>query len=162
MESNNAVNLDYMRIEIATLLEPVKLKNPVKGKFKIPVIMTKDDVTTISTSTRNISNKSPGAARSSSIKSNNYIEIDIPMCFRFFFNDKKKIPKDTKFLVAFIGANVNDAKIIGIYDTEEYEEFVFSYFELQKKFKEVVKRLKALEAIHDIEYDDSDMEGDGE
>ncbi len=158
MQTNNSIDSDRMRLEIAVLQEPVKLKNPVKGKFKIPVVMTQDNVSTVSKSTRNIQNKT-SSKRVSSINADNYIEIDIPMCYRFFFSDKKSIPKDTKFIVAFIGGNVNDARIVSLYDSEEYKEFLFSYFELQKKFKQVVKRLKKLEAIHDIEYDDSDMEG---
>jgi hypothetical protein len=157
VESNNSLNIDQLRTEIAILQQPVDLKNPVKGKFKIPVVMTQDNVSTISTSTRNIQNKSTGAKRSTTMSSENYIEVDIPMNLRFFFSDKKKIPAGTKFIATFVGANINDAKIIGLYDTEQYTDFIFSYYELEKKFKEVVKRLKKVESLNGISHSDSDM-----
>ena len=45
----------------------------------------------------------------------NTIEIKIPLEYTYFY-DGYVIPAGTRFIVAYIGANVNDIKIIGRYD----------------------------------------------
>lgn len=108
-------NLDNMRIEIAILQEDIPAFIPRVAKFRIPVLMTEDTVTNVTTSNANISNKRNGNIGSSQISIDNTVDLYVPYeCVAFY--GEKSIPKNTKFLIAFIGANINDARVIGRYD----------------------------------------------
>lgn len=148
MESSNGVNLNNLRIEIATLIEAVPLVNPVQGKFQISVIMTQNSTAITTASTRNIQNKSAGAQKTATVQNTNYMLINIPMCFRVFFNNLSAIPVGTRFLVSFVGANVNDARIIGLYDTEVYTGFAYSYAQMQAEIESLKSRVSTLESYH--------------
>ena len=139
------LNVDNMRIEIAVLQEEVNAYTPSKGKFRIPALMTEDVVANIKTSNSNIINRRNGNIGSSGVNINNYIELQIPFEYSFSYGaSNRKIPKGTKFLVAFIGANVNDAKIIGRYNDpmpeliETLSKWIIEIIELDKREKTIV------------------------
>ena len=103
----NNLNIDHLRIEIAYLQEEILSSDPPKrAKFKIPVIMTEDRVTSLKTSNKNILNRSNGNISGSPINLDNTIELEVPLEYTFFYG-AEKIPKDTRFLVTFVGGNVN-------------------------------------------------------
>ena len=118
----NNLDINHLRIEIAYLQEEIESANPpTKAKFKIPVIMTEDRVTSLVTSNKNILNRSNGNISGSPIHLDNTIELPVPLEYTYFYG-ADKVPKDTRFLVAFVGANVNDIKIIGRYDSARSNE----------------------------------------
>jgi hypothetical protein len=141
----NTVNQDYMRIEIATLVKDLEIISSDKGKFNIPVLMTNKDTTTVVSSNSNIVNTS--SKKKSKIDINDYIELSVPIAFKMFFTENKYIPKGTRFLVTFVGANVNDARIVGIYDSEPCNNLLYSYYELQEKVKDLTSKVERLESI---------------
>ena len=140
----NGAGMDLGYIEEATLLEDVLLPElppfPTVGqihdgneyyprtielyedtmaKFSIPIINplgdnngSPTDNSKGSQNTRNISNKNN--LQVSSYKTSNYISLKIPRYI--LLNFISKIPKGTKFLVAFVGGStdVGDIKIIGV------------------------------------------------
>lgn len=112
----NSFDFDRLRIEIAILQEDVLAKNPGVAKFKIPVIITEDTVSHIETSNSNIINRRNGNLSSSSINIENTIKLKIPTEFTYFYG-KEIVPAGTRFLVAFVGGNINDIKIISRYDS---------------------------------------------
>ena len=97
----NSFNKDNLRLEIAVLQEDIDPKNPGTARFKIPTLLTEDTVASIQTANTNIRE--------------NTIDIKVPLEYTYFY-DGYIIPKGTRFIVAYIGANVNDIKIIGRYD----------------------------------------------
>lgn len=123
----NNLDIDHLRIEIAYLQEEIESSNPPRtAKFKIPVIMTENRVTSLKTSNKNILNRSNGNISGAPINLDNTIELEVPLEYTFFYG-AEKIPKDTRFLVTFVGGNVNDIKIIGRYDSaisNELQSFV--------------------------------------
>ena len=123
----NNLNIDHLRIEIAYLQEEILSSDPPKrAKVKIPVIMTEDRVTSLKTSNKNILNRSNGNISGSPINLDNTIELEVPLEYTFFYG-AEKIPKETRFLVTFVGGNVNDIKIIGRYDSavsNELQSFI--------------------------------------
>ena len=143
---NSYLNVDNMRIEIAILQEEIDAFSPSTiGKFKIPTIMTEDTVATIRTSNNNIRNRRNGNIGSSGVNIDNSIDIYVPFEYTFAYGSTdRKIPKGTKFVVAFIGANVNDIRIIGRYDqsvetmVETLSKWIIEIIELDKREKEIV------------------------
>jgi hypothetical protein len=111
----NIFSRDNLRLEIAILQEDVDPKNPGTAKFKIPTLLTENTVASIQTNSTNIRNKTNGNLASAGINMENTIEIKIPLEYTYFY-DAYVIPAGTRFIVAYIGANVNDIKIIGRYD----------------------------------------------
>lgn len=111
----NAFNIDRLRIEIAILQEDIPSNNPGEAKFKIPTIITEDTVAHISTSNNNIVNYRSGNLSSSSINIENTVKLRIPTECTYFYGEKI-VPKGTRFLIAFVGGNVNDIRIISRYD----------------------------------------------
>lgn len=143
MESNNTLPIDNMRIEIATLTEDIKSNNNKPGKFRIEAIMTKNDTGKVYVSNNNIRNSNTANLKSSSINLNNFIELDIPSCFRILYG-KNKIPKGTRFLVGFTGANLNDARIVGLYDTEVYGEYLYNHKQVENKIGEIIDKVNEI------------------
>ena len=148
----NEINQDNMRTEIATLDEDITIDEEsvtktIKGKFKIPVIMTTDTVASVQTSNKNVLNRNNSNLKGSSMNLNNTISLVIPKEYIMFYNGTK-IPKGSKFLVSFVSANVNDIKIIGRYDGDKTDEndnsdnLLSSYIKL---LKEIDERLKKVE-----------------
>ena len=118
----NNLNIDYLRTEIAILQEEIDAFNPPdKAKFIIPVIMTDRYNAVLAAGTSNILNKKNGNIRTSSVLNiKNTINLNIPLEYTFSYG-ADIIPIGTRFIVAFVGANVNDIKIIGRYDSVNTE-----------------------------------------
>lgn len=142
MESFNSLNQDYLRLEIATLVNDVPLKSKTVGKFKINALVQKYANDKRTSRTNNIYNKN---VSSGTIDSKDSIDITIPIYMRMFFNNTKTIPKGTRFIVSFIGANINDAHIVGLYDEEAYNH-TYSYFQLVEEFKALRSKVAALDS----------------
>lgn len=111
----NSFNKDNLRLEIAVLQEDIDPKNPGTARFKIPTLLTEDTIVSIQTTNTNIRNKVNGNLNTSGVNIENTIDIKVPLEYTYFY-DGHVIPKGTRFIVAYIGANVNDIKIIGRYD----------------------------------------------
>ena len=88
---------DNLRIEYAILQEKIQAFIPTYGKFKVPAIME----------TKNAVGNSSG--------DDIYIELYVPYEYTFAWGSEW-IPKGTRFLVASIGANLNDMRVVGRYD----------------------------------------------
>lgn len=112
----SGLDVNSLRIEIAILQEDILSNNPGTAKFKIPVIMTDDTISRIIASgNKNIINRRNGNISGFNINIENTILLRIPLEYTYFYG-KKIIPSGTKFLVAFVGGNINDIRIIGRYD----------------------------------------------
>ena len=111
----NSFNKDNLRLEIAVLQEDRDPKNPGTARFKIPTLLTEDTIVSIQTTNTNIRNKVNGNLNTSGVNIENTIDIKVPLEYTYFY-DGYIIPEGTRFIVAYIGANVNDIKIIGRYD----------------------------------------------
>ena len=105
--NNNNLNIDYLRIEIAILQEDVLSTNPGRAKFKIPTIITESFNDTINVRTH--------VMTGTTINIEDTIDLDIPTEYTYFYG-ADIVPAGTRFLVAFVGGNVNNIKIIGRYD----------------------------------------------
>ena len=111
----NIFDPDRMRIEIAILQDDLDAKKAGWARFKIPVIMTEDRVARFMTNNSNIVNKRNANLARAYIDIENTTELYVPQEFTYFAG-VDVIPRGTRFLVCFVGGNVNDAKIIGRYD----------------------------------------------
>lgn len=111
----NELDIDGLRIEIAILLEDIP-KKEIEAKFKIPVLMTEDTISHITSSgSKNVINKRNANISGYSINIQDAISLKVPLEYIYFYNGDI-IPAGTKFLVAFVGGNMNDIKIIARYD----------------------------------------------
>lgn len=120
--NSNILYTDALRMEIAILQEDVSSINPGKAKFKIPTLITENNVGYIQTTSNNIYNKRNGNLSNSYVNMEDTITLNIPLEYTYLYGgntDECIIPKGTRFIVAFIGANLNDIKIIGRYDNGE-------------------------------------------
>ena len=140
MKSNNALKIDNLRIEIAILQEDIDSRTQQLGKFKIPTVMINEKKGIIHTPSNNIRNTSSAISKSSSIKFNDHINLIVPYYLRIFYG-KPKIPKGTKFLVSFTAGNINDGRIIGFYDQEFYQNYVYNYEQLENKIAEMISMI---------------------
>lgn len=100
--------------EIATLMEDVTKSNP-SGKFIIP-ILTPNKVTSktykYDTAKLNTSNiKNDVNLYNTSISRQNYVTLTIP---KYMFTSDSFSSGD-KFIVVFVGGDVNKIRIIGVY-----------------------------------------------
>lgn len=112
----SGLDINALRTEIAILQQDVPSNNPGTAKFKIPVIMTDDTVSRIVASgSKNIINRRNGNISGFSVNLENTISLRIPLEYTYFYG-KKIVPAGTKFLVTFVGGNINDIIIIGRYD----------------------------------------------
>ena len=147
----NNLNIDHLRIEIAYLQEEILSSDPPKrAKFKIPVIMTEDRVTSLKTSNKNILNRSNGNISGSPINLDNTIELEVPLEYTFFYA-AEKIPKETRFLVTFVGGNVNDIKIIGRYDSavsNELQSFITISQQLESSTSDINNIKNTVESVN--------------
>lgn len=115
MHNNNFLDTNNLRTEIAILQEDIDPKNPSIHDFKIPVIMTSDNVQSIYTPNTNILNRRNANLSNAPIEFKNVIKLKVPKEYTYFY-EGDVMPAGTKFIVAFIGGNINDIKIIGRYD----------------------------------------------
>jgi len=113
-KQESKLDQDNLRIEIAILQEPIDAFYPNTGKFRIPALMTEDNVSKINTNNANIANRRNGNIGSSSVNIDNYIELKVPFECTYTYGDYE-IPAETKFLVALVAGNDNDIRIIARY-----------------------------------------------
>ena len=109
---NNQTYLDQdnLRLEIAILQEDVKSQDPGEANFKIPAIMTGEY-----TPTKNSANKKIYKGTTTKTTFDDEITLKVPLEYTAFFG-KRIVPKGTKFIVAFIGGDINNIRIVGRYD----------------------------------------------
>lgn len=111
----NDLDVNNLRIEIAVLQEEVNAFKPGRAKFKIPVLMTENTVASINTPNSNILNRRNGNIQGAPMNLTNVIELDIPLEYTIFYGSTV-IPKNTRFMVSFVSGNINNMKIVGMYD----------------------------------------------
>lgn len=156
--------LDDLRIEIAVLQHDIYAFSNTRARFKIPVIMTEDIVANLSISGNNIVNKTHGNMGSSSISINNTIELFVPIEYTSTMG-VDIIPKGTKFIVAFVGANVNDAKIIGRYEESPDDTYyhiirrlrsnIHTYDWRQEYYEKYGRRVLEFNSVAEMQYIDN-------
>ena len=105
---------DNLRLEIAILQEDIKSQDPGSAKFKVPTIMTGDDVGYNCASSKNSANKDIYRCKST-VTYDDTITLKVPLEHTAFFG-KRIVPKGTKFIVAFIGGDINNIRIVGRYN----------------------------------------------
>ena len=156
MKSNNSLNIDNLRIEIAILNKKLSTKTQEPGEFKIPIIMTSDKKGIIHSPATNIRNASTAGNKGSSVNFTDTVTLQVPYYLRLFWG-KSYIPKGTKFLVSFTSGNINDGRIIGFYDQEFLQSYVYNYVQLEDKLTEIINLLNkhsdsisSLAGLHDI------------
>ena len=98
------IETDNLRLEIAVLKEEIKAFIPSIGKFTVPSLMMKSQMS-----------GSTSSSKSSGSSDDMYVEIYVPYEYTFAWGDET-VPAGTRFIVASIGANINDMKIVGRYD----------------------------------------------
>ena len=152
----NKLREDNLRLEIGTLVEDIsdyELRNGTVGKFKITAIMPNATDDTIDIGSGNMGLKiNPFAP--TKIQSSEYIELPIPASLRMYYTAlEAKIPAGTRFIVCFTGANLNDSRIIGLYDKEPDNKFIYTYYEMHLKIAQLVERIEDLETIHGIIFE---------
>lgn len=115
MPKINYGNLTNFRQEIAVLQEEInKYDPPQNAKFIIPALMGNlNTEQTTPNKSYNILNKSNdlGITR---VTTSNYITLPIPQEYVINYPEKY-VPKNTMFIVGFIGGDITSAKIIGRY-----------------------------------------------
>lgn len=115
MAKINYGNLSNFRQEIAILQEEInKYDPPSEAKFIIPALMGNlgTEKTTPNRST-NILNKTNNLGITKTTTSN-YVTLAVPKEYVINY-PSKYVPKDTMFIVGFIGGDITSAKIIGRY-----------------------------------------------
>ena len=154
---NSSNYLDNIRIEIAVLQENITCFKPATAKFRIPTLMTEDTVYSATTGYSHIINRRNGNIGASTVNIENSIDLYVPFEYTFAYGSEDRIvPSGTKFLVCYVGANVNDCKIIGRYDSsvDDVSKALASYimeiigFEdnntnIQKNLEAAINELKA-------------------
>lgn len=101
-----------------------ELYTDVFGKFSIPILTPLGDNTgdpkdeDITVTARNIVNPSCNI-KTSAYKDSNFVELNIPKYI--VLNFLTKIPKGTKFIVAFLGGSTSlgDIRVIGVSESAE-------------------------------------------
>ena len=142
-----------IKIEVAILLEDISSKNNDVAKFRIPTIMNNDDITTVNTSSKNIKNRKTN--KGSKVDITNAIELPIPYHLKLFYG-KKKIPKGTEFLVELSNDNIDNSRIIGLYDSEVVEKYQWNYLQLERKVEALIHAVSLLQKYQGINQDWSD------
>ena len=163
MYSSNAMILNNLRIEIAVLQEDVEAFKGRLAKFKIPVIMTNDISANIITSNINIVNRRNGNLSASQLNINNTIDLYLPYEHIFTYGEKI-VPIGTRFLIAFVGANINDAKIIGRYDQSSSDlaaalsDYIIEIIKLDEREKTIKDKInidiQTLTSNMNLQFDD--------
>lgn len=163
MYSSNAMISNNLRIEIAVLQENVEAFKGRLAKFKIPVIMTNDISANIITSNINIVNRRNGNLSASQLNINNTIDLYLPYEHIFTYGEKI-VPIGTRFLIAFVGANINDAKIIGRYDQSSSDlaaalsDYIIEIIKLDEREKTIKDKInidiQTLTSNMNLQFDD--------
>lgn len=115
MPKINYGNLNNFRQEIAVLQEEINKYDPPKNaKFIIPALMGNLNIEKTTPNRRsNILNKTNNLGITRTTTSN-YITLAVPKEYVINYPEKY-VPKDTMFIVGFIGGDITSAKIIGRY-----------------------------------------------
>lgn len=157
MESRNSLDIDNLRLAIGVLTKDVDERNPCRGEFYIQTDIPDAKNETVHVSGSHIKNKI--SKKSTTIKQKKTISIRIPEAYRLFFNKKGTIPKGTKFIVSYVDGNINNSKIVSIYSKELNNKYLYTYYEMHKKLKQLQlycrildARTRELGAIHAITY----------
>lgn len=114
----NTDNFMDLRTEIAILQEDIDSQNPSIHKFKIPSLITGTRIGDVYTNTNNIANKNILKTTLVHTKFDDIINLRVPKEYTAFFG-APIVPKGTRFIIACVGGNINDIKIIGRYDSIE-------------------------------------------
>lgn len=115
----NYLDQDSLRVEIAILQDDIQSKNPGEARFVIPVLMGNDGLNAVYVSNRNLINKNSEMVSAINITEfSDTITLKVPIEYTYFYGSDI-VPKGTRFLIAFVGGNYNDIKIIGRYDDNE-------------------------------------------
>lgn len=114
---SNYTPSNTLRLEIAFSQQVIDAHNPGYVDFIIPTLVPDVLNTRAYTPNYNISNKNAVSTRSIGTTSiNNLIRLKVPREYTEWYG-ADTIPIGTRFIVAFIGGNINDIKIIGRYDS---------------------------------------------
>lgn len=114
---NNYTTSDTLRLEIAICQQDIDIYEPGKVIFTIPAIISNDNIGITYTGNYNIANKKNTSTPSIGVTTlDNTVKLTVPKEYTRWYG-ADIIPKGTKFIVAFIGGNMNDIKIIGRYDS---------------------------------------------
>lgn len=119
---------ETLRVEVAILQEDISATNPKTASFTIPALMTEEYKGRKYVNNYNIINKNKtGTPSVSTITIGNTVELYVPKEYTKWYGSII-IPKGTKFIVAFVGGDINSMRIIGRYDkpvSENLEDYVY-------------------------------------
>ena len=119
---------EQLRLEIAILEEDISATNPKTASFTIPALMTEQYKGKKYVNNYNVINKNKtGTPSISTITIDNTIKLQVPKEYTKWYGSII-IPKGTKFIVAFVGGNINSMRIIGRYDhpvSDNLEDYVY-------------------------------------
>ena len=119
MNINYYEEQNFNLTEIGVVMEDVSYTKA--AKINIPAIMPGiSDTKAFSTikskyHTNNIINKS-GRANIRSCTISNYVSLKIPVYIGKSIADGGSIKKGTKFIISFVGGEINKPRVIGVYD----------------------------------------------
>lgn len=113
---DNYSSVEGLRIEFAILQESIPAGQSCTARFKIPTLINSGTVARVNTNTSTIRNKTVGNLSSSTVDIKDTISLRVPMEYTYYWGENKVVPAGTRFIVAFVGGNVNDIAIIGRYD----------------------------------------------
>lgn len=120
MQNSTFLDVNDLRLEIAILQENINSQKSGTYKFKIPAIITTNNVSTIYTRANNLANKNALKSTATMTQFDDCIDLYVPLEHIVFYNGDI-VPAGTKFIVGFVGGNVNDAKIISRYYDDSVE-----------------------------------------
>lgn len=146
---------DNLRIEIAYLQEDIPSFIACKAKFKIPVIMTEGTVASLTTSNKNILNRRNGNLKGAPINLDDTIKLDVPLEYIYFYG-APIVPKNTRFMVAFVGGNINDIKIVGRYDSALSQDFSDASTILTNFSEQFKSLLENYQSLFESKYEELD------
>lgn len=138
--SNNAFAAydtdETLRVEIAILQEDISATNPKTASFTIPTLMTEQYKGKKYVNNYNVINKNrTGTPSISTITISNTVNLYVPKEYTKWYGSII-VPKGTKFIVAFVGGDINSMRIIGRYDkpvSDNLEDYVYKLPEATRK-----------------------------
>ena len=114
---SNYTPSNTLRLEIAICQQDIDVYEPGVVDFIIPALVPDTISTRSYTPNYNIVNKNTISTQSIGATSiDNIIKLKVPKEYTRWYGESI-IPAGTRFIVAFIGANINDIRIIGRYDS---------------------------------------------
>lgn len=119
---------ETLRMEVAILQENISATNPHTASFTIPALMTENYKGKKYVNNYNVINKNKtGTPSISTITIDNTVTLQVPKEYTKWYGSLI-IPKGTKFIVAFVGGDINSMRIIGRYDkpvSDNLEDYVY-------------------------------------